>query len=173
MQESRANPGQPRRRTPFERVAEPIVASRPGAWFFVNVAPSIDRRLISWSRGRLTLAGSRRVGLLRVRGARSGALRETPLVYTRDGDRVILVASRGGDVKHPAWYRNLVANPEVDFAIRGEERPYRARTLEGAERDRAWWLACERYSGYRAYQRRAGDRTIPVVALEPRGAAGG
>lgn len=166
------DPVTPRKRTRFERVAEPMVASRPGAWFFVNVAPSIDRRLIDWSAGRVSLAGPRRVGLLRVRGAKTGIIRQTPLVYTRDGDRVLLVASRGGDVKHPAWYRNLLANPDVTFEIRGEERDYRARTLEGAERDRAWRLACDRYSGYLAYQRRAGDRLIPVVALEPARAHG-
>jgi deazaflavin-dependent oxidoreductase (nitroreductase family) len=169
MQESRANPCQPRKRTPFERVAEPIVASRPGAWFFVNVAPSIDRRLISWSRGRLTLAGSRRVGLLRVRGARSGAMRETPLVYTRDGDRVILVASRGGDVRHPAWYRNLVANPEVELWTRGGGGRYRAREATGKQRARLWQVATTFYPGFDSYQRRAGDRRIPVIVCSPEG----
>lgn len=157
----------PRRRSRFDRVVEPMVASRPGAWFFVNVAPVIDRRLISWSGGRVSIAGPRRVGLLRVKGAKTGRLRETPLVYTRDGDRVLLVASRGGDVKHPAWYLNLRANPDVTFEIRGSERPYRARTLDGDEREVAWRLACDRYSGYIAYQSRAGDRLIPVIALEP------
>lgn len=156
-----------RGRTPFERVAEPLVASRPGAWFFVNVAPVIDRRLIDWSGGRVSIAGPGRVGLLRVRGAKTGVTRETPLVYTRDGDRVLLVASRGGDVKNPAWYLNLVANPDVTFEIKGDERPYRARTLDGPERERAWRLACDKYAGYLAYQARAGDRQIPVVALEP------
>jgi deazaflavin-dependent oxidoreductase (nitroreductase family) len=160
----------PRKRTLVERIAEPIVASRPGAWWFVNVAPTIDRPLMRLTGGRLSSAGIGRVGLLRVRGARSGQLRETPLVYARDGERILLVASRGGDIKHPAWYRNLVANPDVTFTADGEERPFTARTLEGEERDRGWWIACERYAGYRAYQRRAGDRVIPVVALEPRNA---
>jgi deazaflavin-dependent oxidoreductase (nitroreductase family) len=159
----------PRPRTRFERVAETLVASRPGAWWFVNVAPFIDRPLMKISGGRLTSAGFGRVGLLRVRGAKSGTLRENPLVYTRDGDDILLVASRGGDVKHPAWYRNLVANPDVTFVAAGEERAYRARTIEpGAERDRAWFLTCERYAGYRVYQQRAGARLIPVVRLEPR-----
>jgi F420H(2)-dependent quinone reductase len=118
------------------------------------------------SDGRLMIGGSKRVGLLKVRGAKTGQLRHTPLVYARDGENVILVASRGGDVKHPAWYLNLVANPDVTFTIRGEERAYRARTLEADERERAWRLACDRYAGYLAYQTRAGDRLIPVVLLD-------
>lgn len=158
----------PRPRTRLERAAEAIVASRPGSWWFVNVAPFIDRPLMKLSGGRFTSAGFGRVGLLRVKGAKSGALRENPLLYTRDGEDILLVASRGGDVKHPAWYRNLVANPDVTFTAAGEERPYRARTIDpGPERDRAWFLACERYAGYRVYQRRAGGRVIPVVRLEP------
>jgi deazaflavin-dependent oxidoreductase (nitroreductase family) len=162
-------PFTPRRRTRFERIAEPLVASRAGAWWFVNVAPFIDRPLLRLSGGRLTSAGFGRVGLLRVRGAKSGTLRETPLVYTRDGDDLLLVASRGGDVKHPAWYRNLVANPQLSFAIDGDERSYTARTVaDGPERTRAWRLVCDRYSGYVVYQRRAGARVIPVVRLEPR-----
>jgi deazaflavin-dependent oxidoreductase (nitroreductase family) len=160
----------PRERTRFERVAEAAVASRPGAWWFVNVAPYIDRPLLRLTRGRFSSAGFGRVGLLRVKGAKSGVLRETPLVFARDGEDVLLVASRGGDVKHPAWYRNLVTNPDVTFTADNEERPYRARTIEpGPERERAWYVACERYAGYRVYQQRAGDRLIPVVRLEPRG----
>jgi deazaflavin-dependent oxidoreductase (nitroreductase family) len=158
---------EPRKRTRLERIAEAVVASRPGSWWFVHVAPFIDRPLLRLTGGRLTSAGFGRVGLLRVRGAKSGALRETPLLYTRDGDNVLLVASRGGDVKHPAWYRNVVANPEVRFAIDGDERSYRARTAESPERERTWGLVCDRYSGYVVYQRRAGPRVIPVVVLEP------
>ena len=158
----------PRERSRAERVGEAIVASRPGSWWFVNVAPYIDRPLMRLTGGRFTTAGFGRVGILNVKGAKSGALRETPLLYTRDGDDVLLVASRGGDVKHPAWYRNLVANPEVTFTARGEERRYRAQTIEpGPERERAWFLVCERYAGYRVYQQRAGARLIPVVRLTP------
>jgi deazaflavin-dependent oxidoreductase (nitroreductase family) len=164
---------QPRERTRFERIAEPIVASRPGSWWFVNVAPFIDRPLMRITGGRFSTAGFGRVGVLKVRGAKSGALRETPLVFTRDGDDILLVASRGGDVKHPAWYRNVVANPDVRFVAAGDERAYNATTIEpGPERDRAWFLACERYAGYRVYQKRAGSRLIPVVRLKPAGAAG-
>jgi F420H(2)-dependent quinone reductase len=153
----------------LERAASALVASPAGAWFYLNVAPGLDRALIKFSRGRLATAGPGRVGLLRVRGAKSGAERHTPLVYTRDGENVLLVASRGGDLKHPAWYHNLKANPDVWFRIRGEERPYRARTSTAEERPRVWRLVNRTYPGYEVYQRRAGSREIPVVVLEPRG----
>ncbi len=94
----------------------------------------------------------------------------TPLVWTRDGDNMLLVASRGGDVRHPAWYRNIMANPEVRFARDGEERSYRARVAAAEERPRMWALVNRRYPGYAVYQRRAGAREIPIVVLEPAGA---
>jgi deazaflavin-dependent oxidoreductase (nitroreductase family) len=151
----------------YEKVATPIAASKLGAWFYVNVAPAIDRRLMRWTNGRLTTGGFGRVGMLNVRGAKSGELRHTPLVYTRDGERIVVIASRGGDVKHPAWYRNVVANPDVTFTRDGEERAFLARTATGAERDELWRAANRTYAGYAAYQARAGDREIPVVVLEP------
>jgi deazaflavin-dependent oxidoreductase (nitroreductase family) len=151
----------------IDRVLAPIAASRPASWFYVNVAPSLDRALLRLTNGRWTTGGRHRVGFLHVRGAKSGIERTTPLLYTLDGERVILIASRGGDVKHPAWYRNVIANPDVRFSIEGTERRYRAGELEGGERERAWELAVRRYGGYAVYQRRAGARRIPVLALEP------
>jgi deazaflavin-dependent oxidoreductase (nitroreductase family) len=162
-----AEPGA--RKRGYERFAEGLAASRPGAWFYVHIAPPIDRVLMRLTRGRLTTGGMRRVGMLKVKGAKTGIERQTPLVYTRDGDNVLLVASRGGDAKHPAWYRNVVANPDVSFTIRGEERLYRGRTAQSEERPRLWKLVVRRYGGYLTYQQRAGDREIPVVVLEPRG----
>ena len=151
----------------FDRVMTPIGASRPGSWFFVNIAPSMDRALLRLTGGRFTTAGRHRVGFLRVTGAKSGLERVTPLMYTLDGEKILLIASRGGDTKHPAWYRNLVANPDVRFSIDGDEHAYRARELEGQERERCWELAVRRYGGYAVYQRRTGGRRIPVMVLEP------
>jgi deazaflavin-dependent oxidoreductase (nitroreductase family) len=155
-----------RKRSLYERVAVPLVASRPGSWFYVNVAPYLDRALLRSTDGRWTTAGRGRVGFLKVRGARSGAERVTPLVWTADGADVLLVASRGGDVKHPAWYRNVVANPDVRFSKDGDERAYRARTATADERPRMWELVNRRYPGYAVYQRRAGTREIPIVVIE-------
>jgi deazaflavin-dependent oxidoreductase (nitroreductase family) len=152
----------------IDRILTPIASSRPVSWFYVNVAPAIDRALLRLTGGRLTTGGRRRVGFLRVKGSKTGLERVTPLVYTLDGEKIVLVASRGGDSRHPSWYRNLVANPEVSFSIDGNERTYRARELEGPQRERAWQLAVRRYGGYAVYQRRAGERRIPVMLLEPR-----
>src|SRR6266498_6135383 len=123
-------PAEPRRPL-YERVAIPLVSSRAGSWFYVHVAPHLDRGLLRLTGGRFTTAGRGRVGYLKVRGARSGAERTTPLVWTRDGDVVLLVASRGGDVRHPAWYRNLIANPRGGFVTRRGEREYTAHEAEG------------------------------------------
>ena len=152
----------------IERGMAKLIASRPGAWFYVNVAPHIDRPLMRLSGGRVsTVGGTRAVGVLRVRGAKSGKERRTPLAYTRDGEKVLVVASRGGDVKHPAWYRNVMANPEVGFLALGREHRYVAHEAEGAERERAWEMCNRTYPGYSTYQERAGARRIPVIVLEP------
>ena len=83
------------------------------------------------------------------------------------GERLVVIASRGGDDLQPAWYLNLVAEPTVQVARVGElPQPYRARTAEPDERTRLWPLAVRAYRGYAAYQRKTA-REIPVVILEP------
>jgi deazaflavin-dependent oxidoreductase (nitroreductase family) len=100
-------------------------------------------------------------------GAKSGQSRTVPLLYLRDGARIVLIASNYGQGSHPAWYRNLQANPSCTLTIAGREQAYLAREADGAERDRLWQRALELYSGYAAYQTRAADRRIPVLILEP------
>jgi deazaflavin-dependent oxidoreductase (nitroreductase family) len=105
-------------------------------------------------------------------GARSGARRTTPLVYVSDPPNVVIVASKGGYPQHPAWYHNLLANPDVEVQIGTEHRRVQARVASEAERERLWPMAVATYSGYRDYQQRT-DRQIPLVVLEPlRGASG-
>ncbi len=101
-------------------------------------------------------------------GARSGRRRTTPLVYVPDGDDVVIVASKGGHPRHPAWFHNLRANPDTTVQIGSETRPVHARVASPNERARLWPKAVEAYPGYRDYQERT-DREIPVVVLEPRG----
>jgi F420H(2)-dependent quinone reductase len=100
-------------------------------------------------------------------GAKSGVRRTIPLVYVEDGDDVVLVASKGGHPKNPAWYHNLRANPDTTVQIGRERRPVRARAATREERKRLWPKAVATYSGYRDYQRRT-DREIPLIVLEPR-----
>jgi F420H(2)-dependent quinone reductase len=100
-------------------------------------------------------------------GARSGAKRTSPLVYTVDGENLILVASKGGYPKNPAWFHNLMAHPVTTVQVGAERRPVRARVATAAERKRMWPLVVATYSGYDDYQRRT-EREIPLVVLEPR-----
>ncbi len=100
-------------------------------------------------------------------GAKSGTKRTSPLLYFRDGDNVVVVASKGGYPKNPAWYYNLLANPDTTVQIRSEKRPVRARVATDAERERLWPKAVELYPSYEDYQRKA-ERKIPMVILKPR-----
>jgi F420H(2)-dependent quinone reductase len=101
-------------------------------------------------------------------GAKSGKRRTAPLLYFRDGDDLVIVASKGGYPKHPAWFHNLKANPETSVQVGREKRAVRARVASEAERERLWPMAVRSYRGYRDYQERSKGRTIPLVILEPR-----
>jgi deazaflavin-dependent oxidoreductase (nitroreductase family) len=100
-------------------------------------------------------------------GAKSGTRRTSPLVYAEDGENVILVASKGGYPKNPAWFHNLMANPDTSVQIGSRRRQVHARVADPEERKRLWPKVVEVYSGYDDYQRRTG-REIPLVILEPR-----
>ncbi|GAC1321536.1 MAG: nitroreductase/quinone reductase family protein [Thermoleophilaceae bacterium] len=101
-------------------------------------------------------------------GARSGARRTTPLVYIEDGDDLVIVASKGGHPKHPAWYHNLRANPDTTVQVGSKRRAVRARVATEEEYGRLWSKAVAAYAGYEGYRQRT-DRRIPLVVLEPRG----
>jgi len=159
-----------RRLTAYETAVERFAASRTGAWLFLHVINPIDRRLLPLSRGRLSLAVGAPVGLLQTVGATTGQIRRTPLLYRRDPDEIILVASNGGSPRHPAWLHNVKANPDVRF-LSAEDgwRQYHARILHGEARAERWKRALDLYGGYQTYQQRAHEREIPVVVLERTG----
>ena len=121
------------------------------------------------TRGRIghRFPGSPPMLLLDHVGAKSGQSRTTPLVYVRDGENLVLVASKGGNPKNPAWFHNLRANPDTTVQVGSERRAVRARVADPDERARLWPKAVETYSGYRGYQERT-EREIPLVVLEPR-----
>jgi len=100
-------------------------------------------------------------------GARSGTRRTAALAYVSDGDDVVLVASKGGHPKHPAWFHNLRANPDTTVQIGTEHRAVRARVATAEEHTRLWPKAVETYGGFASYQERT-ERKIPLVILEPR-----
>jgi deazaflavin-dependent oxidoreductase (nitroreductase family) len=108
--------------------------------------------------------------LLTTTGARTGQRRTAPLLYLRDGDRLVVVASKGGMSKHPLWYRNLLAHPEVEVEVGRERRTMVARTAGPEERAALWPRLVAMYRAYADYQART-PREIPVVVLEPRRSA--
>jgi deazaflavin-dependent oxidoreductase (nitroreductase family) len=100
-------------------------------------------------------------------GAKSGKRRTNPLVYLEDGEDIVIVASKGGYPRHPAWFHNLKANPHTTVQIGTKKIPVQARVATSEERKRLWPKVVELYGGYADYQRRT-EREIPLVILEPR-----
>jgi deazaflavin-dependent oxidoreductase (nitroreductase family) len=111
-----------------------------------------------WKRGSKIL-------LLTTKGRKSGEPRTKPLIYEEDGDRYVIVASKGGAPAHPDWYLNLQKDPNVELQLLDQVFPARARTAEGEERERLWKLANQQWPDYDSYQTKT-DREIPVVVLE-------
>jgi deazaflavin-dependent oxidoreductase (nitroreductase family) len=160
----------------YERATVRIAATRPGAWFFVNVAMRIDRVLVPLTGGRLssclgTRYHRRHLLLLTTTGAKSGRPRTVPLLYFADGRDLVVIGSKGGDPRHPAWYHNVRAHPRATVYARGTRIECHAREAHGAERARLWARAVALYPGYATYRTRAGAREIPVVVLSPSPAA--
>jgi deazaflavin-dependent oxidoreductase (nitroreductase family) len=107
--------------------------------------------------------------LLTTRGRKSGEQRTTPLIHRTDGERWVIVASKGGAPEHPGWYENLLAEPQASIEVKGETIPVTASTAEGEERSRLWSLMAEVWPAYDDYQTKT-DREIPVVILTRRAA---
>jgi deazaflavin-dependent oxidoreductase (nitroreductase family) len=105
---------------------------------------------------------------LHTTGRKSGQRRSVMLTAPiLEPGRVVLVASKGGDDRHPDWYHNLVDDPDVEITIDGETTPMRARTADPAEKAALWPTIVAAYKGYAGYQRRT-ERDIPVIICEPR-----
>jgi F420H(2)-dependent quinone reductase len=100
-------------------------------------------------------------------GSRSGKRYTTPLTYGRDGENIVLVASKGGSARNPAWYGNLRKHPDTEVQIGRRRMKVRARTAAPSERARLWEIMRRQWPGYDTYQRNT-ERVIPVVVLEPR-----
>src|SRR5690349_12633129 len=102
--------------------------------------------------------------LLTTTGARSGLPRITPLLYSRDGDRFVVIASKGGEPTHPDWYHNLLAHPEATVEVGPETFSVRARVAQGDERQRLFDQQAALMPFFAEYERTT-PRTIPVVVL--------
>jgi deazaflavin-dependent oxidoreductase (nitroreductase family) len=159
-------PQQRRKMSVYERMLEKIARMPVGDWYLKRIAPRLDPPLLRLTGGRVSSVYPVPVMLLTTTGAKTGLPRTLPLLYLDDGDDIILIASNYGKTSHPAWYRNLVANPKVEVLAGKRSGTYSAAEItDAAERDRAWDLALDMYAGYGDYEGRAGRRTIPLVRL--------
>lgn len=132
----------------------------------------VHRGVRTLSGGRLgSSLGSMPVVELHTTGRTSGRRRSVMLTTpVHEPDRYVLVASKGGDDRHPDWYLNLVADPDIELTVAGETLPLRARTASADEKAELWPIIVEAYRGYAGYQSKT-DRDIPVVICEPRPSA--
>jgi deazaflavin-dependent oxidoreductase (nitroreductase family) len=126
----------------------------------------INRRVIEQFRAGGPVDGMTRdrLVLLTTTGARTGQRRTTPMMFHRDGGRLLVIASNAGAPRDPDWYRNLVAHPRVTVEVGEETYDAQAEPLSGAERDQAWAMLKETYPFFAEHEVTAG-REIPVVAL--------
>ena len=159
------DPAQARSR--FSRANATFANTRLGRWLSIHVVWKLDPLLMRATGGRLGFGVGIPTALLETRGARSGELRRNGVIYFHDGERVTIVASRLGQPRHPDWFHNLRAHPDV--VLGGV--PMRASVVEDeAERERIWGLADRVFAPYAVYRREAAaaGREIPIVQLVPR-----
>ena len=138
-------------------------------WPVLRRAMGLHTHIYRASGGRIGqhVPGAPPMLLLDHVGAKSGTHRTSPLAYLADGDDIVIVASKGGNPKHPAWFHNLKAHPDTTVQVGREHRKVHARVASDPEREELWPRVVELYGGYAGYQKRT-DRKIPLVILEPR-----
>lgn len=157
-----------RPRSLLSRAYAAFSATRLGRFLSAKIAWKLDPYLLRATRGRIGSGLFLPTALLETRGAKSGVLRRNAVLYFHDGDRVTIVASKAGHEKHPAWFHNLRAHPDVRLG----GVPMRATVVgDEAERQRLWALADRVFAPYATY-RRDTARTIPIVQLEERSETG-
>jgi deazaflavin-dependent oxidoreductase (nitroreductase family) len=156
-----------RRRGLFSRALAALANTRLGRFMSVHVVWKVDPFLMRATRGRVGMGLTMPTALLETLGAKSGAMRRNVVIYFHDGERVTIIASKLGHEKHPAWFHNLRAHPDVTFG----GIPMQAAVVgDEAERERLWALADRVFAPYAAYRREAAkvSRTIPIVQLTAR-----
>lgn len=129
---------------------------------------AIYRRTRGRMGGKLPGWPQPRIALVDHTGAKTGTKRTSPLLYHEHGDAIVVAGTKGGQPTHPAWFHNLMANPDTTIQIGSEVREVRARLAIDGERDQLWKKMVAIYPGYDFYKRNAKGRKIPIVILDPR-----
>jgi len=156
----------------IQRAVLKFASSKPGVWLFSRVAHHFDNEVLRITNNRHSLSSiltGKRAIIATTIGAKSGKTRSVPLLAVIKADKVILIASNWGQAKHPAWYHNMKANPEVQVSIGDQQKSYIAREVEmESEYDQYWEQAVLMYPGYKNYKERtSGKREIPMMVLSP------
>ncbi|MBW2245313.1 MAG: nitroreductase family deazaflavin-dependent oxidoreductase [Deltaproteobacteria bacterium] len=142
-----------------------LAGSALGGKFYHRVCRPIDRVLIPLTKGRLALGPPGQTVLITMLGARSGKRRQAVVAFQWQADEMVIIASKGGSPRHPAWYHNLKAHPNVTVQYRGVREERVAREATADERDRLYDRMAAEFGTFSAYQERAGPRRIPVMLL--------
>ncbi len=130
--------------------------------FFFRLFTGMHAKIVKATGGRLF---GKSVIVLTHKGAKSGKVRDTPLMFFQDGGDYLIVASAGGAPNNPGWYYNLMANPDTTITLQGKEMEVRASDA-GARRDELWAKIVAAEPRFGTYEGKT-DRVIPVVVLEP------
>jgi len=157
------------RRATLRAMAKPPPSADSPFWKVFNGFAKLNVVVFRATRGKVgaKMMGAP-VGLVHHVGAKSGTHRVQPLIYLEESGRWLIVASKGGTDRHPAWFHNLKANPDTEIELPGRKVAVRARVLDADERAEVWPKLVAIYKPYAQYQEHAGDRVIPVVSLDPR-----
>ncbi len=154
----------------LQKLLRRFAATGPGSWVFAHVMHHLDRPVHRLTRGRYTLASllsGLPVLMLTTTGAKSGLLRTNPVVGIPVPGGVAIVASNWGRSRNPAWYHNLEAHPDAEIVVNGAHRRIHAVEAEGERRAEIWQEGLRVYPGFAQYERRASNRRIHVLVLEP------
>lgn len=157
-----ANPPRPLNAKQVERLNAPSTGtaikwmSRAQTWLFKKSGGKLANKFLRGAE----------VGILTTTGRKTGELRDSPLLFLQEGNRIVLVASQGGRATNPMWYLNLKANPNISFQTKNEKLNLVARDATDAERDEYWPKLDAMYADFANY-RSYTDRKIPIVICDP------
>jgi deazaflavin-dependent oxidoreductase (nitroreductase family) len=152
------------------RVVRRLAATRAMDWVLARYLHRIDNFVFRATRGQTTfcsIVSGLPVVMLTTTGARTGRVRTLPVVALRDGERMVVIASNYGQRHNPAWYYNLRAYGHADVRVGGRSVAMTAHELAGAEKESYFQRGLDVFPGWAQYRRRASQRDIPVIMLEP------